>query len=127
MTSHDAATERLFSYGTLQRKDVQQATFHRLLDGHEDALVGCEVTSVPIRDPHVAAALGRTHHANLTFNGRDDSRVAGTVFAVTEAELAAADEYERRDSYVRVAARLASGTETWVYVYKADDAGRDSR
>lgn len=124
MTSNDAATERLFSYGTLQREDVQLATFHRLLDGHEDALVGCEVTSVPIGDPHVAAALGRSHHANLTFNGRDESRVAGTVFAITDAELAAADEYERRDSYVRVAARLASGPQTWVYVHRANDTGR---
>ena len=120
MTSNDGATERLFSYGTLQREDVQRATFHRLLDGHEDALAGCELSSVAIDDPQRAAALGRTHHANLTFNGRDDSRVAGTMFEITEAELAVADEYERRDSYVRVLARLASGKQTWVYVHKAD-------
>lgn len=123
MTSSDAAAVRLFSYGTLQREDVQRATFHRLLDGHADALVGCELSSVPIGDPRRAADLGRTHHANLTFNGRDDSRVAGTVFEITPAELAVADEYERGDSYVRVLARLASGEQTWVYVHKADDTG----
>jgi hypothetical protein len=121
MTSNDEATERLFSYGTLQRADVQQATFKRLLDGQADALLGCEVSSVPIADPQVAAALGRTHHANLTFNGRDDSRVVGTVFAITTTELAAVDEYERRDSYVRVVATLASGTQTWVYVHRPND------
>ena len=71
---------------------------------------------VRIEDPQVVAASGNTHHANVTFNGRHDSRVSGTVFEVTEAELAAADEYEQRASYTRVPAMLASGKEAWVYV-----------
>ena len=33
-----------------------------------------------------------------------------------QAELHAADAYERADSYVRVPAALASGGEAWVYV-----------
>ena len=107
----------LFSYGTLQREDVQLATFHRRLQGRTDELVGWTLTRVPIADAAVAATLGMTHHANLAFGGDDASRVAGTVFDVTEAELAVADAYERRDAYVRVTARLASGGETWVYVH----------
>ena len=62
-----------------------------------------------IEDPQVVAASGRTHHANVTFNGRSDSRVSGTVFEITDAELAAADEYEQLAAYKRVAAMLASG------------------
>ena len=62
------------------------------------------------------AASGRTHHANVTFNGRDDSRVSGMVFEITDAELAAADRYEELAAYKRIAATLASGKQTWVYV-----------
>ena len=106
----------LFSYGTLQRDDVQQSTFGRLLDGHRDELPGFEPALVSIDDPQLAAAVGRTHHANVTFTGRQDSRVAGMVFEVTNAELAAADDYEQVAAYVRIGVTLASGREAWVYV-----------
>ena len=107
---------RLFSYGTLQEARVQLATFGRLLPGHPDELVGYEPSLVPIADPQLAAAAGRTHHANVTFNGRPDSRVPGTVFEITDADLAAADEYERPAAYLRIPTTLASGVEAWVYV-----------
>ena len=112
----------LFSYGTLQQQDVQRATFGRLLLGHSDELPGYEPRLVEIEDPGQAAAVGRRHHANVIFNGRADSRVPGTAFELTEAELAAADEYERRASYGRVAVRLASGKEAWVYVHAPSPA-----
>jgi len=106
----------IFSYGTLQQEDVQLATFGRLLHGQKDELVGCEPSLVRIEDPEVVAASGRTHHANVTFNGRDGSRVSGMVFEITAAELAAADRYEQLATYKRIAATLASGKQTWVYV-----------
>jgi len=106
----------LFSYGTLQEGKVQLSTFGRLLNGARDELPGFESSLARILDPRAAAAAGRTHHANVIFNGRDDSRVSGMVFEVTDAELAAADEYERIASYRRIAAVLASGKQAWVYV-----------
>jgi gamma-glutamylcyclotransferase (GGCT)/AIG2-like uncharacterized protein YtfP len=105
----------LFSYGTLQRDDIQLSTFGRLLRGHRDELPGVERSSVPIEDPQVVAASGETQYANLKFNGRSDSRVSGTVFEITDAELAAADRYEQSADYERVSATLASGTQAWVY------------
>lgn len=84
----------LFSYSTLQDDGVQRSTFGRLLLGFADELVAYEPSSVKIDDPRVATAVGRTHHANVTFNGRRESRVPGTVFEITDAELAAADRYE---------------------------------
>ena len=86
----------LFSYGTLQQNDVQLSTFGRLLEGHMDELPGFEPSIVRIEDPQLVAASGRTHHANVTFNGRSDSRVSGTVFEITDAELAAADRVTSR-------------------------------
>jgi gamma-glutamylcyclotransferase (GGCT)/AIG2-like uncharacterized protein YtfP len=106
----------IFAYGTLQDESVQLATFGRRLDGLRDALVGFEASLVPIDDPQVAAASGRTHHANVTVNGRSGSRVSGTVFEVTDAELARADQYEQAAAYTRIAATLASGKQAWVYV-----------
>jgi hypothetical protein len=41
--------------------------------------------------------------------------VSGTVFEISDAELASADRYEM-SAYCRVAAVLASGKRAWVYV-----------
>jgi gamma-glutamylcyclotransferase (GGCT)/AIG2-like uncharacterized protein YtfP len=106
----------LFSYGTLQHDHVQLSTFGRLLQGERDELPGFEPSLVRLEDPQVVASSGNTHHANVTFNGKRDSRVSGTVFEVTEAELAAADDYEQRAAYKRVTATLASGKAAWVYL-----------
>ena len=97
----------LFSYGSLKRADVQLATFGRLLEGTHDALVAFEL---------VPPTPGVSPLANVIRSNSSDSRVAGMVFEITDAELASADEYERRDGYVRVTATLASGKSTWVYV-----------
>jgi gamma-glutamylcyclotransferase (GGCT)/AIG2-like uncharacterized protein YtfP len=106
----------LFSYGTLQQENVQLSTFGRLLHGHKDELLGFELSYVSIEDPQVVATSGKTHHSNVTFDNRNDSRVSGTVFEITDAELAAADQYEQVAAYKRVVAMLASGKQAWVYV-----------
>jgi gamma-glutamylcyclotransferase (GGCT)/AIG2-like uncharacterized protein YtfP len=109
----------LFSYGTLQQENVQLSTFDRRLSGQRDELLRYEPSSVRIDDPHVVATIGKTHHANVTFNGNADSRVPGMVFEITDAELASVDQYEAAFLYTRVAAMLASGRQAWVYVYSA--------
>jgi hypothetical protein len=96
----------LFAYGTLQQSDVQRATFGRLLQGEDDVLVGFERST--------SRGL-----VNVRSTGRAEDGVAGLVFEVTEADLAAADRYEERASYARIAGTLASGRPAWVYV----DAG----
>jgi len=107
----------LFSYGTLQQPDVQLATFGRLLQGHPDALPGYEPSLVKIEDAAIAATSGKTHHANAAFSGRSDDRINGTVFEITDDELAAADRYEKDARYERIAVTLASGKQAWVYVH----------
>ncbi len=106
----------LFSYGSLQLESVQLATFGRKLERHADRIVGFERSRVPIEDPAVVAAIGMTHHQNVTFNGNASSWVEGTVFEITEMELENADKYEQASKYKRVAVRLASGRPAWVYV-----------
>jgi gamma-glutamylcyclotransferase (GGCT)/AIG2-like uncharacterized protein YtfP len=106
----------LFSYGTLQQANVQLSTFGRLLEGQSDELPEFEPSLVKIEDPQVVAGSGQTHHANVTYNGRHDSRVSGTIFEITDAELAAADAYEQLAAYKRIAVTLESGKQAWVYV-----------
>ncbi|HKT26727.1 gamma-glutamylcyclotransferase family protein [Dyella sp.] len=106
---------KLFSYGTLQQEDVQRRTFGRMLAGRRDQLAGFVQTEVEISDPDVVAASGKTHHPILLFTGLSTDRVDGTVFHITDTELAQADDYEV-DDYKRIAVTMVSGIQAWVYV-----------
>ena len=108
-------TQLLFSYGTLQQREVQLATFGRELVGTADQLVGFHQSMVRIEDADVVRTSGKTHHPIVRQTGIVDDRVAGTAFEVTDEDLANADKYEVSD-YKRVLAPLASGREAWVYV-----------
>jgi gamma-glutamylcyclotransferase (GGCT)/AIG2-like uncharacterized protein YtfP len=108
---------RLFSYGTLQQEEVQLSTFGRKLAGEKDLITGYEPSLVKITDPELAAKLGKSHHDNISATGDDWSNVQGTVFEVTEAELALADTFEAQFEYRRVNVALASGNDAWVYLY----------
>jgi len=110
-----AADVWLFSYGTLQQEDVQLATFGRRLEGRADALPGYATSLLEIRDAEVVKTSGKTHHLIALPSGRAEDEVPGVVLRITAAELAAADTYEVSD-YKRVAVRLKSGLEAFVYV-----------
>lgn len=112
----DSAHVLLFSYGTLRQKDVQLATFGRELDGAPDAIVGYTIDQVRITDPDVIETSGSDLHFILKPTQRPDAEVAGTVFEITAAELAAADAYEVSD-YRRIEVPLRSGPTAWVYVF----------
>ena len=107
----------LFSYGTLQNEDVQVSTFGRKLAGEKDLITGYEPSLVKIVDPALATKLGKSHHDNISATGDDWSNVQGTVFEVTDDELAKADSFEAQYFYKRVSVPLASGKDAWVYVH----------
>ena len=107
----------LFSYGTLQQPDVQRATFGRELRGAADALAGFERARVKIEGAVQPTIVGGTHHANVVRSNALGSQVDGTVFEVTDAELAAADAFEAPARYERIDVTLASGKRAWVYVF----------
>jgi gamma-glutamylcyclotransferase (GGCT)/AIG2-like uncharacterized protein YtfP len=98
---------RVFSYGSLQHDEVQVATFGVLLRGVAAEIVGFEVVHLRRDGKHLA---------NVVRSRSPESRVAGTVFDFTAAQLALADDYERADNYARIEAPLAAGGEAWVYV-----------
>lgn len=115
MSSVSEANVWLFSYGTLQQEEVQLATFGRRLEGRADALPGYATSLLEIKDADVIATSGKTHHLLALPSGNSADEVAGVVFKITAEELAAADTYEVAD-YKRVAVRLKSGLEAFVYV-----------
>lgn len=106
----------LFSYGTLQLPEVQRSTFGRELDGRPDAIVGYDLDYVTITDPEVVAVSGSDRHPILRPSAAPGAHIDGTVFAISAAELAAADDYEV-DAYRRVSVPLRSGAQAWVYVF----------
>ena len=106
---------RLFSYGTLRQAEVQRATFGRLLDGRPDALTGFALSPTRIVDPHVIGVSGKAVHTIARSTGEPTDRIEGLVFEVTPAEIEAADRYES-GPIRRIAVRLASGCEAFVYV-----------
>jgi gamma-glutamylcyclotransferase (GGCT)/AIG2-like uncharacterized protein YtfP len=105
----------LFSYGTLQQREVQLERFGRELRGATDGLPGYRTTLIKITDPEVIRASGTDRHPLVVPSADPGDVVEGSVLALTSAELAAADDYEV-DDYVRVEVTLTSGTRAWAYL-----------
>ena len=108
-------TVQLFSYGTLQLPQVQLANYGRRLSGKPDGLDGYRLESLAITDPDVVRISGAAVHTIARASGDASDRIAGTLFELTEEELAATDDYEVA-VYARVEVILESGSSAWVYV-----------
>ncbi len=107
--------ENLFSYGTLQRSDVQLKLFGRLLSGSKDILKGYKLVSIEITDA-VFLAKGDGEHQQTAIQSRDETDfIEGTAFEISTEELLSADEYEP-GNYQRIAVSLQSGKKAWFYV-----------
>ena len=106
----------LFSYGALQQAEVQRSIFGKPLSGPRVELVGFELSSVPGQDPRGVAA-------SLAFTCRGESRVEGTLLALTDGELAAADRANAPAGFGRVSVTLDSEQPAWVYVHASFASG----
>jgi hypothetical protein len=111
----DAPTVRLFAYGTLQQRDVQLATYGRLLEGAPDVLAGFRLERLSITDPDVVRLSGKAVHSIARRSGDLTDRIPGVTFLLTGDELAATDRYEV-DVYARVEVTLISGAVAFAYV-----------
>ncbi len=107
----------LFSYGTLQKEQVQIETFGRLLQGEKDVLTGYKLKMLEITDPEVLRKSSQKYHPILEFSGNTDDEVEGVLFEVTEKEILQADEYEV-DDYQRIETVFKSGKKGFIYVGK---------
>ncbi len=105
----------LFSYGTLQKEQVQLETFGRLLKGEKDTLTRYHLDMLEITDPEVLRKSGQKYHPVLTFSGNEEDQIEGVLFEVTEEEVHQADEYEV-DDYKRIETVFKSGKKGFIYV-----------
>lgn len=108
-------TIALFSYGTLQLPRVQLANYGRVLSGRPDVLTGYRLVQLAISDREVVRISGKAVHTLAQATNDPEDSIAGTLFELSEEELAATDAYEV-DVYTRVEAILQSGRSAWVYV-----------
>jgi gamma-glutamylcyclotransferase (GGCT)/AIG2-like uncharacterized protein YtfP len=101
----------MFSYGALRDDELRYGVFGRLIEGQPDHLLRFELSDVEVQGPR------GLHYRNLRYSGRNDNRIEGMVFEVSESELAAADEFAEHAGYKRQPEELASGRMAWVYLY----------
>jgi gamma-glutamylcyclotransferase (GGCT)/AIG2-like uncharacterized protein YtfP len=108
----------LFSYGTLQREDIQLDLFQRVLEGDPDRLAGYAKTAI-----NLATGDGRyAQYPAIYPTGDLNDVVDGMRYQLTEDELQQADEYEG-ESYQRMEVILDSTKLAWVYVAATSAAG----
>lgn len=113
-----AATLRLFSYGTLQQREVQLANYGRELEGETDALAGYRLGQVEIDDPDVVSVSGKAIHTIALPSADPSDRIGGMVYLLTPEELETSDAYET-NAYTRAEVTLESGRRAFVYVAAA--------
>lgn len=106
--------EKIFSYGTLQQKDVQNELLGRSLQGTPFTITGFAIKDIVIQDQAVIDLSGKRIHPGLVKTGQPTDQVSGTLFMVTPQELQAMDHYEVSD-YQRLS--VIDGDQTfWVYI-----------
>ena len=105
----------LFSYGTLQKDNVQRELFGRLLTGTRDILKGYELSTIEIKDKEVLAKSEQSYHLIAIPSKNNTGIIEGVVLEISTDELHQADDYET-DDYKRIKVTLQSGKEAWVYV-----------
>jgi gamma-glutamylcyclotransferase (GGCT)/AIG2-like uncharacterized protein YtfP len=107
--------EILFSYGTLQKENVQIKLFGRLLKGTKDRLNGYKLSPIEIKDESfLSKGEEKIQLTVIPTHDKKDS-IEGTVFEIPEKELLLADSYEP-GNYKRVRVKLESGKKAWIYV-----------
>tara|TARA_R110000868_G_scaffold121550_3_gene322383 strand:- start:654 stop:1286 length:633 start_codon:yes stop_codon:yes gene_type:complete len=102
-----AATHYLFTYGTLQEREVQLGVFSRPLNGFEDELPQYIISKEKVADLY----------PTLLHTGVKEDIIKGQVYTLSHQELQKADKYEGA-AYERILIQLASGKNAWAYIAK---------
>jgi gamma-glutamylcyclotransferase (GGCT)/AIG2-like uncharacterized protein YtfP len=108
----------LFSYGTLQKEQVQIELFGRIVTGSADILSGYKADIIEIKDEAFLSTGAVEHQLIALPSANKNDCIKGTVLELTEEELAIADKYEP-DNYKRVEVQLGSGKKAWLYSAKS--------
>jgi hypothetical protein len=113
--SDTSAHQLVFSYGDLQRPEVQRDLFGRVIPGEADLLPGYTVDYAEVEDHRVDDSSAPAVRPVVRETGDPRDKVVGKAMMFSEDELDAADEFEA-SLYSRRRVTLASGRRAWVYV-----------
>ncbi|RDI57467.1 gamma-glutamylcyclotransferase family protein [Flavobacterium glaciei] len=102
--------EQLFSYGTLQSKEIQIQVFNKLLSGTEDKLLGYK-----LKDFQIEEEFGMEDYFVAVPSENASDVINGIAFSVTNEDLIKADQFES-NSYKRIQIKLQSGLTAWIYI-----------
>ncbi|WP_163408297.1 gamma-glutamylcyclotransferase family protein [Flavobacterium ajazii] len=102
--------EQLFSYGTLQSKEIQMQVFNKVLTGTPDQLTGYK-----LKDLQIEEEFGIEDYFVATPSENPSDAVDGIVYNISSADLAKADQFES-NAYKRVQITLKSGIVAWIYI-----------
>jgi len=108
-------SEYLFSYGTLQKEEVQIKLFGRILPGSNDILKSYKIVTIEIKDESFLSKGEEKYQSTLIFTNDQTDWVKGTVLEITKDELLLTDKYEPAD-YKRIKVIPESGKQAWIYV-----------
>lgn len=107
--------EYLFSYGTLQKEEIQLKLFGRLLASEPDTLEGYKVSTIEIEDRAFLNQGEERFQKTVIPTGICADFVKGMVLELSEAELDLVEKYEPK-SYLRMKVKLDSGKSAWVFL-----------
>lgn len=107
--------EYLFSYGTLQKTEVQLKLFGRVLHGMKDTLEHYKISLIEIKDETFLSKGEQSIQQTVIPSIDINDKIEGTVFEISTNELLMADKYEP-NNYKRIQVILRSGKTAWLYV-----------
>ena len=102
--------EHIFSYGTLQSKEIQIQVFNKLLTGTLDQLKGYK-----LKDLKIEEEFGMADYFVAIPSENPSDEINGIVFTVSSEDLTKADQFES-NAYKRVQITLKSGIVAWIYM-----------
>jgi gamma-glutamylcyclotransferase (GGCT)/AIG2-like uncharacterized protein YtfP len=101
--------EKLFAYGTLADREIQERLFGRILKGTPETLVGYVLKEIQIEEE-----FGLVQYPIITETNNPEDTINGIVYEVTSSDLRQADLYEGLH-YRRVEVHLQSDQKVWAY------------
>lgn len=100
---------KLFAYGTLKEKDIQENIFGRSLAGTPETLLGYSVQKIEIEEE-----FGMETYPIITPTNDAIDSITGIVYELSQKDLELADTYEGK-YYQRIEVQLQSKEKVWVY------------
>ncbi|MEL1241820.1 gamma-glutamylcyclotransferase family protein [Flavobacterium flavipallidum] len=102
--------EKLFAYGTLKDKNIQENIFGRTLKGVPDRLIGFVINYIEIEEE-----FGIEKYPVIIATNNPDDIVTGIVYDISEKDVYLADTYEGLH-YKRIEVTLESLQTAWAYI-----------